>query len=167
MIQQVQQVDTKGRYQYWSFTGVQSAANAFKEIEIPTGLTPDGGLVAVIDQVSLVTTGSLVTGLADQQAALTRKTQAAMLTYDDAQIVAYGQKKLELYETGGVIQSGSGISDDPWILDLPLGFTFVADSSVFLQFDSSGFFSAKTLYGRIRYTTQKMSKSDILDILYG
>lgn len=153
--------------QYLNFTATQGGVSAFVQTSISTGLTPDLGIIAVIDSIIFeVTTaiGIAVVGTSpDFEVTVTRATKAAIPDLSDADLLAkYKYKMGNLAATGLPL----AVMEGPVALVIP-GKQIIVGPTVFVQLDTTGFTVVQTIVGRVNYHTEKMSKQSILEILYG
>jgi hypothetical protein len=152
--------------QYLSFTGVQSAANAFLQVVVPTNVVPNSEFI--LDIKEIVVSIDAVPGsnsFAPQFAfSLTRASKAAIPNMTDPDIIAKGAL---LGVGGGAFTAGTnGIVEIPFNVPFT-GKQIIATPNVYFQFLANGFAAAATISGRIYYDQLNMSKDRILEILYG
>lgn len=152
--------------QYIAFSGVQSAANAFLAITIPTNVTPSGGYVLELEEVQFnIDVGSSANSFSmDIQAALSRQTKAAMPALTDLDLLA----RSTYFGLGGGTFTAGAVSalEMPVVLQLT-GKQIIAAPNVYFLFDTGGFGTAMTISGRIYYKQVNMTKDRILEVLYG
>lgn len=153
--------------QYFNFTATQGSTSAFVQATIATGLTPDLGVVAVVDSIFFEFTAALTISAAgtspDLDCTVTRASKAAIPLLSDADVIGkYRFNSLAITTTGLT----NPTFECPVQLFVP-GKQLIVGPNVYVQFDSTAFSNAITATGRINYHTEKMSKNAILEILYG
>jgi hypothetical protein len=160
---QTKGLDVTKQLQFIGFTGVQAAANTFKEITIPTGVAPAGGFGLRVTDIEIEVSWAAMTGAvlsSSFSAQLTKDTQVAVLGYES-------KKKLSSYKmtmTGSV--AGVIMQEGPTEMVIN-GELIVVEANVFMGFTSSGYGGVLTVSGRMYYEAVPLTELDILRILQG
>lgn len=152
--------------QYVSFSGVQSAANAFLQLAVNTNVAPNTEFI--LDVKEIVINLDSVSGSNSNAPSLfysvTRATKAAIPNMTDPDLIARGSL---LGVGGGAFTAiSNGIVETPFNVPFT-GKQIIATPQVFIQFQSAGFAAAMNISGRVYYDQLNMSKDRILEILYG
>lgn len=159
--------DTSIFQQYFNFSCVQAGVSAFVQATIATGLTPDLGVIAVIDSVVFETSGGLTISAAgtapDLDLTVTRVSKAAIPLMSDADVLAKYRLKAQALTTTGL----AVITQEEPTAAVIMGKQIIVGPNVYVQLDTTGFSAVMTATGRINYHTEKMTKQAILEILYG
>lgn len=150
--------------QYLDFSGVQSVADAFLQISVPTGVSPVNGFILnVLEIVFSIDVLQPPTGANPSlDVTVTRATKAAIPTFSDPDLIA----KSRIAAVAGGALTAVGLLEMPFNVAFT-GKQIVAAEDIFVQFDTAGFGAAHSVSGRIYYETVAMSKERILEILYG
>lgn len=164
MAAQTKGLDVEKQLAWVGFSGVQSAANAFLEITIPTGVTPSGGYgLRVVDLELFARPGNLsAAGSSYLEFALCKESQASMPNYNNTDVLG----QLIMYHTTTAAGVGLWAMDFP--VELPLnGEILAVDTSLYLDVKSANMGAAVTVYGRMFYEQVALSELEILRILQG
>lgn len=152
--------------QFIAFNGVQSAADAFVQVEISTGVSPNNGFILDVEEVviSLDVVNQPGFSYASMDYCLTRASKVAIPALTDLDVIAKG--KIFSFGAGTMVNSSAGM------LESPINMTFtgkqiIASPSVYFQFDTNGFAAVNSFSGRIYYKQVPMAKDRILEVLYG
>lgn len=160
-------IDQQNKYDQWlNFSLTLSAANTFTQTTINTNVTPDNEFILVVKEIQF----SLDVGFAITQAtfqnhlSITRNSKAAMPSLADNDLIAF--YKSTGYGAGVPANASAGIIEQP-INMVFSGKQIIAQPQLYIQGNSVGISAPQAIVGRIYYETERMSKSDILEILYG
>jgi hypothetical protein len=152
--------------EFLSFTGVQSAANAFLQIPIATPVSPSDGFILDVQVVdfNLDSINAISTFSPTIDFSLTRASKAAIPNLTDLDVIAKG--KIISLGAGAAATGSAGLVENPVNRSFT-GKQVIAATTVYFQFQTTGFAGANTISGRIYYKQIPMSKDRILEILYG
>lgn len=158
--------DQKEILQYINFTLTQSAANAFTQLAIPTLIDPNDELIWELQEIDLSPASSFTLSAFTFNLALsvTRNSKASFPGFADPDLISLS--RVQGVGAGAPTNQGIGTIEYPFVMPIT-GRGIIAASNVYAQIASSGFTGAQTFEGRLYYKTVRMSKSDILEILYG
>lgn len=158
--------DQKNFSQFLSFSGVQSAANAFLQIAIATNVTPQQEQVLILQEVQIyidvLTASNNFTPAFEYT--LTRASKASLPSMTDVDLLGKGGF---LGLGGGVFSAGNtGMIENPF--NMPwVGKEIVATPNIYMQFKTAGLSAACSVSGRVYFDIQSMPKDRILEVLYG
>jgi hypothetical protein len=158
--------DQKSFSQFISFSGVQSAANAFLQVSIPTNVTPQQEQVLVLSEVVVAVDTVISVNQFNYKIdySLTRATKLAVPTFADTDVLAKGS----LVAAGGGAFTAGFVGQFEQPLNMPwVGKEIVASPSVFLQFQTTNMVGVLSISGRIYFDVVSMPKDQILEVLYG
>lgn len=152
--------------QFLSAAAVQSAANTFTQVTIPTLVNPDDERILQIKEIQVLINGSVPINAFQAWIglSLTRESKAALPDLTDNSLIA----RYQFTSLGG----GSFAAGAAGVVESPINMAYsgkqiIAAPNVYLQINSSGLVNALNTSLRIYYESIKMSKADILEILYG
>lgn len=160
-------IDQQNKYDQWiNFNLTLSAANVFTQATIATNVTPDNEFILVVKEIQL----SIDVGFAlsqttfQQHISFARNSKVAMPSLADNDLIAF-YKNVGI-GAGTLTNAGIGFIEQP-INMVYSGKQIIAQPNIYLQGNSVGLSQPLSVTGRIYYETEKMSKSQILEILYG